>query len=83
MNQNPIVPFVHEELSSAVQSLCKNKLTSPDGIPAEVHEIIFEANPRILLNMYNDCLFNGTFSFALKANPISLGMFVAASDLSP
>ncbi|KAG8256002.1 hypothetical protein J6590_078596 [Homalodisca vitripennis] len=57
-------PYRNEELEMTVHSLKSKKAPGPDGIPSETLKKLFHINPRLLLNMYNACLTN--FSFSLE-----------------
>ena len=48
--------FTQGELSLAVAQLAAEKVPGPDGIPAEILEIVEKRRPEILLNLYNTCL---------------------------
>ena len=53
--------FTTDELERAVFSMKANKAPGPDGIPAEVLQLVFHACPDLLLSTYNACLRDGVF----------------------
>lgn len=62
-NDDTDVPaFTEAELVNATSSLKTGKAPGPDGIPGEVLRLMARHRPRVLLDMYNQCLKTGTFS---------------------
>ena len=53
--------FTEKELIVATKSLKKGRAPGPNGIPAEVLQVIALRCPGVLLQMYNACLIVGVF----------------------
>lgn len=72
-DQDEEIPlFSEEELEQAARSMKNKKSPGPDGIPAEALKVIAKTRPQLLLNMYNDCLKEGTLPKSWKMQRLAL-----------
>lgn len=68
----PVTLFTESELVAAVKTFKNQKAPGPDGIPAETLKIIVKERPRIMLEMYNECLMEGIFPDVWKIQRLVL-----------
>ena len=58
--------ITEEELLKAAKRLNRGKSPGLDGVPVEIVQIICKLRPKILLNIYNKLLENGSFPYEWK-----------------
>ena len=64
--------FTEEELIVAAISIKKGRAPGPNGISAEVLQVIALRCPAVLLQMYNACLIVGVFCTLVEKGAISV-----------
>jgi len=68
-----IVEFTQEEVDAVVdRAKRKNKVPGPDGITSRILAAVHKANPRTLVELFNNCLKCGTFPSEWKTSRVVL-----------
>lgn len=68
-----IVEFTTEEVDAVVdRAKRKNKAPGPDGITSRILAAVHKANPRTLVELFNNCLKQGTFPSEWKSSRVIL-----------
>lgn len=71
-NPDETKPFSEEELFWGASRLRRGKCSGPDGIPAEVIQILVEERPQVVLDILNDLLRHGVFPSTWKTAELRL-----------
>lgn len=73
-----VLEFMEQELAVVVSTMWNNEAPGPDGIPAEVLNIMSRSHLLLLLNMFNMCLVAEVFLSCWKK--VRLALIVKGKD---